>query len=87
MKSRLKKEIVKNNKSLFWDESEINSLSTELIVEKILKYGDYSSVMKIIDILGIDRVASIFYDKVNQKRSNFHPRTINYFKLYFKKHV
>ena len=40
MISRLRKEIVNKNKALFWDERNINNLSTELIVEKILNYGD-----------------------------------------------
>lgn len=84
---RLKKEIVEPNKTLFWDESNINNLSTELIVEKILNYGDYPSVTKMIDIIGIKKVSEIFNNKINQRRCNFHPRTINYFKLYLKKHV
>ena len=87
MNIRLKKEIVEPNKALFWDERNINNLSTELIVEKILNYGDYPSVVKMIDIIGIKRVSEIFYNKINQKRCNFSPRTINYFKLYFNKHA
>ena len=30
-----------------------------------------------INIIGIKRVSEIFYNKINQKRCNFSPRTIN----------
>jgi len=83
----LKKEIVEENKALFWDENDLSKLSKELIVEKILSYGNFSTVKKMINIMGTENVAKIFKNKIKNKRHNFSPQTENYFTLFFKKYA
>ncbi len=89
MKSNKIKKIVIENRSLFWsiNENDLDRISTELVVETILSYGDEKSVKELFDILGIKKVAEIFFKQISQKRCNYPPRTRHYFSLYFKKYA
>lgn len=83
------KEFIKENSSLFWwikDEKK-EDIDIELVVETILNYGNEKNVKKLFDLIGIKRVSSIFFRQISKKRTNYHPRTINFFKLYFQKHA
>ena len=63
-------------------------LSLEFLVETILNYGDLEAVKKLFDLLGIKEVAEIFYKaNFNSERKNYFKPVINYFDLYFKRHV
>jgi len=70
--------------SLFWSTEDRKNLSDEVIVETVLEYGEFSDVRKIIEILGRERVAEIFFKKISRPRHNFSPKIENYFKLYFR---
>ena len=89
MKQNEINKIVQENRSLFWSVSEkdLNNMSTELVVETILTYGNEKSVKKLIDTLGIKKVADIFFKQISQKRCNYPQRTRHYFTLYFKKYA
>lgn len=83
------KQFIKENASLFWyiPESEKEQMSHEVLVEFILNYGNAKSVKKLLDILGIDYVAAIFYKLTERKRVNFFPPVVHYFNLYFKRYA
>jgi len=83
------KEYIKENRSLFWwiKDSEKENVSIELLVETILNYGNEKSIKRLFELVGIKRVASIFYKQTSRKRSNYYPQTINFFKLYFEKNA
>lgn len=88
------KQFIKENSSLFWyiKESEKENISHEVLIEFILNYGDEKSVKKLFDLLGIEEVAKIFYKQTHKqgiaaKRINYLPLVLNFFDLYFKKHV
>jgi hypothetical protein len=83
----LKREVIDQNKGLFWDQKNLDNMSTELIVERILNLGEFDSILKMIDIVGIDKTAKIFSKKISRDRHNFSPKTANYFKLFFKKYA
>jgi len=89
MKQNEINKIVQENRSLFWSVSEkdLSNISTELVVETILTYGNEKSVKKLINILGIKKVADIFFKQISQKRCNYPARTHHYFNLYFKKYA
>lgn len=79
-----------NKHKLFWwyvPEDKLNNLSLELIVEATLNYGNLQDISALFRILGEEKVADIFFEKISRQRHNFFPRTKHYFELYFKRHV
>ena len=83
------KDFIHENSSLFWwiKPEERTNISLNAMVEAVLNYGDEKSVKKLFDLVGIKTTADIFTRQISGKRSNYHKRTQNYFKLYFKKHA
>jgi len=75
--------------SLFWwvKPEEKKNVSLNALVEAILNFGDERDVKRLFDLLGVKTVADIFRQQVSGPRSNYHPRTKNYFELYFKRHA
>lgn len=81
-------EFIKSRSYMVWYVDEPENLSVESIVEHTLNYGDWEDVQDLIDILGIERVASIFDHQIKESnRINYRPEIVNYFKLFFKKHA
>ncbi|MBU4030627.1 hypothetical protein KJ756_00430 [Patescibacteria group bacterium] len=78
---------IKKRKYLVWYVKDPGKLDNEAIVEAVLNYGDWDDVQEMIKILGIKEVAKIFREKYKQKRCNYHPKTKNYFNLYFNKYA
>lgn len=68
----------------FWSTKDYESLSDEAIIEGVLEYGEFDDVKKVISIIGREKTAEIFYNKVKLSRHNFDPKVENYFNLYFK---
>ncbi len=83
MKEKRLKELIEKNKPLFWWIKEPDKISEELVVETILNYGTRESVKELFEILGTEKVAEIFFSQIKRKRKNYHPRTVNFFTLYF----
>lgn len=83
------KRFISENSSLFWwvKPTEKENISINAIVEAILNYGDEKSVKKLFDLLGIKTVANIFKKQIAGRRVNYHPRTVHFFNLYFKRHA
>lgn len=83
------KTFIKENSSLFWyiKEEEKENISIEFLIETILNYGDEKSVKKLFDLVGINKVAEIFYRQTSRKRVNYQKRTVHFFNLYFKRHA
>jgi len=83
------KEFIKENECLFWwiKEEEKENISIDFLVEAILNYGNEKNVKKLFKMVGIKRVAEIFYRQIFRKRNNYYPQTINFFKLYFNKNA
>jgi hypothetical protein len=83
------KNFINENSYLFWwvkPEAREN-ISISALVEGVLSYGDEKSVKKLFDLVGVKKVAEIFYRQTSGPRSNYHYRTQNFFELYFKRHV
>jgi len=80
---------IKENKNLFWyvPEQDKEHISLEALVEAILNYGDEESVKKLFDLMGINKVADIFYTHISGERVNYFPEVVNYFNLYFQRHA
>lgn len=79
---------VKKRRELFWSTKNYDDLSEAVVVEAILNYGDMDDVRELIKLLGIQKVAKIFYkNTTNRARVNYDKRVIHYFNLYFKKNA
>ncbi len=85
------KKFIRENSSLFWwiKEEEKENIDIKFLVEQILNYGDEKSVKRLFELVGIDKVADIFYEQTSPERMrvNYRPRTINFFNLYFKRNA
>ena len=83
----LLRNFIKKRPYLIWYVRELSQLSEEAIVEAILNYGDFNDTKKLFSILGQKRTAEIFRRQIRRKRTNYDPKILNYFNLYFQKHV
>lgn len=80
-------ELVQEKPYLFWYVRDKECLSDEAIVEAILNRGDFDDFLKLIDLMGIKKVAEIFYRQTSLKRTNYSKKTENYFRLFFERHL
>lgn len=78
---------IKERGHLIWYVKDYRGLNEEAIVEATLNYGNWNDVQKLIQIMGIERVAEIFRKQVNRPRKNYRPEVSNYFSLYFNKYA
>ena len=74
---------------MFWDISPkaYSTLSNGSVLERTLQYGDMPEVKTVLELLGKPEVKKIFKQILKKKRQNLTPKTINFFKLYFEKHL
>jgi hypothetical protein len=92
MNSNSIKELIKDNSHLFWytPQDKKENIDEGQLVETILNYGDKKAVRRLIDVMGIDKVANIFYKQISttsHKKNNYHELVSNYFQLYFRRHA
>jgi hypothetical protein len=86
------KDFIRENSHLFWytPENKKEAISHEFLVETILNYGNMDAVLQLFRILGIKKVAEIFFSSLQQsdrRKGNYHEITVNYFTLVFKKYA
>lgn len=77
---KLLKKQAKKNKKIFWDTDNINNLSKEAIVERILLYGNMKQFRKITK--NKEDFKRIYTDIKQKKRNSLTPLIINYVDLY-----
>ncbi|MCL4482563.1 MAG: hypothetical protein M1445_08125 [Bacteroidetes bacterium] len=85
-------EFIRQHSNLFWytPEDKKAAISHEFLVETILNYGDKESVIQLFRLLGIKKVAELFFHSINlsaRRKGNYHEITINYFTLVFRKYA
>lgn len=83
-------DFIKSNKDLFWhfDKQKLDNLPDSVVVEYILNFGDEATVKELIEILGLEHVAEIFFKNTEGKsRKNYIPIVENFFRLYFSRHA
>ena len=81
---------IKRNRELFWHipDGKIDEISHDVLVEYVINYGDYESVKELINLLGINKTAEVFYrNNLSEKRTNYNKLNRHYFKLYFDRHA
>ena len=80
-------DFVRSKKHLFWSTKNYDGLSEAAVIEAVLNYGDMSAVRELIDLLGIHKVAKIFYEHTHRARINYDPKIVNYFSLFFQRYA
>ena len=86
------KKYIREHSNLFWyiPEDKKEEISAEFLVETILNYGDKDEVIQLFNLMGIDKVAHLFFDSINlsdRRKGNYHEITVNYFTLFFNKYA
>lgn len=92
MKSPEIKQFIEENSNLFWytPGDKKQEISNEFLVETILNYGNINSINQLFNLLGIKKVAKIFFNSIalsNRRKGNYHELTVNYFTLVFRKYA
>jgi len=86
------KQFIREHNNLFWyiPDDKKEKISNEFLVETILNYGDINAIIQLFNLLGIRKVAEIFFGSIalsNRRKGNYHELTINYFTLVFRKYA
>jgi len=79
--------IVQKKPFLFWSVGDTAQLGERAVIEAVLKYGDFDDFLLLKQELGLNTVAQAFDQLLKSRRGDIHPRTKNFWKLYFKRHV
>lgn len=89
MNSEELKEFIRQHSSLFWyiPEEKKEDLTPEVVVEFILNYGTMEDVKTLINILGMEETARIFFAAEGRRKLNYYPEIHNFFSIYFKKYA
>lgn len=87
MNVKLFEEVFKDKPYFFWWVEDIKKVSNEAAVEAILNNGNWREVEALFKILGLRKVWTIFQKQISGERSNYREQTINFFKLFFERHV
>ncbi len=69
--------IANDSRVIFWDMANLDSLSSEAVTERILKYGTWMEVRKLIEVLDAD-FPKIAAPLVEKPRSIFTSREQNF---------
>jgi hypothetical protein len=86
------KDFIRRNSALFWytPEEKKEDISPEFLVETILNWGDLTAVKQLFELVGIKKVAEIFFHSISlseRRKGNYHELTINYFTLLFNRYA
>ena len=83
------KNFIDDHGHLFWysPAPKSETVSDELLVESMLNYGTWEEVHDMFKIVGLRKVAAVFWGMTGRKKLNFFPEIHNYFSLYFAKYA
>ncbi|MBR3490867.1 MAG: hypothetical protein IKH44_01005 [Bacteroidales bacterium] len=75
--------------SLFWftPEAKKSEISDSLLVETILNYGTMNDVKALFNLMGIEKVADVFFSAKGRQKLNYFPQIYNFFTLVFNRYV
>jgi hypothetical protein len=86
------KAFIRKRSNLFWyiPEDKKEDIDEEVLVEFILNYGTMDDVKELFRIMGIGKVAEVFFRTISmseRRKGNYHDLTVNYFTLFFNKYA
>jgi len=92
MRNEAIKTYIRERGDLFWyspgDKGE--TVSDELLVEHILNYGTMEDVRELFNVMGLQRVAEVFFHSTSlseRRKNNYTPVSFNYFNLLFTRYA
>ncbi len=82
-------EYIKQHAPLFWytPEAKKEEISDNLLVETILNYGTMEDVKALFDLMGMEKVADVFFSAKGRQKLNYFPQIYNFFTLVFNRYV
>ena len=80
---------IADHAALFWytPEAKKKDISDSLLVETILNYGSTDDVKALFKLMGMDKVAAIFFAAKGRQKLNYFPQIYNFFTLVFNRYV
>ena len=83
------KAFIHEHSALFWytPEDKKEEISEELLVEMILNYGDLDAILTLIELMGIKKVSSVFFNAKGRKKLNYFPEIYHFFSLFFTRYA
>ncbi|MFH1296210.1 MAG: hypothetical protein ABIJ04_02915 [Bacteroidota bacterium] len=83
------KAFIRQHSALFWytPEDKKEEISEEFLVETILNYASLDEILKLINLMGIERVSKVFFGAEGRKKLNYFPEIHHYFSLFFSRHA
>ncbi len=83
------KQYIERHKTLFWytPEDKKEHISESLLVENILNYGTLDDVRQLIQIMGVNHVANVFFAAKDREKLNYYPEIYNFFCHVFAKYA
>mgnify|MGYP007069952043 CR=1 FL=1 len=84
-----KQEIIAKHANLFWytPEEKKQDVSDSLLVETILNYGTLDDYRELVDCMGGQWVANVFYSATGRQKLNYYPEIYHFFSLVLAKYV
>lgn len=84
-----REQYIADHAALFWytPEAEKKDISDSLLVETILNYGTMEDVKALFALMGMDKVAEVFFASKGRQKLNYFPQIYNYFTLVFNRYV
>lgn len=81
------RQIIKAKPWLIWYTQNFDGLDAPAITEAVLSGGGWDDFLALRRIFGLAELKDIFTGLINKRRVNLCPETVNFFNLYFKRHV
>ena len=83
-----REQIIDKHKNLFWytPEADKQHISDALLVERILNDGTLDDYRELIEALGGERVAQVFFSATGRQKGNYYPEIYHFFSLVLKKY-
>ena len=83
------KAFIREHSNLFWytPEDKKEEISLEFLIETILNYGDLNAIRQLANIIGINKLANIFFNLEGRKKLNYYPEIYHFFSLILKKYA
>jgi hypothetical protein len=82
-------DFIYRHSSLFWyiPEDQKGNVSPELLIETIMNYAEMDSVKELIKLMGINRIAEVFYGLNERQKLNYYPEIFSFLSLIIKKYA
>ncbi len=92
MRTQAIKNYIDQRQDLFWytPAPKNEKVSDSLLVETILNYGTMNDVRELFKVMGMKKVAQLFFADINQserRKNNYFELTAHYFTLLFNRYA